>query len=536
MTQFTDFEVWIGSPTPPPVHGTPGVFPVQVFSSPAGPATGELILDITARDFQDELIQAQSVDPNLQVRKAFGGRLFEALFTGKVRDKWMKSRGRIEAGEADGLRLRLWINAPELAVLPWELLWDEQNNNFLATSADLVVSRYLPVPEPPTLFIQGPLRILVVVESPPGVPAIDPEEVEHHTKALQSLGDAVVIEIRRNQTMAEIEDALEQNYHVLHFLGHGMAGKLVVTGDNSQATSVDDEAFAQVVLGRRSLRLVVLNACHSSQADQTGLFTGIGPALIQKGLPAVVAMQYPFVQIDTASRFSQMFYRALANGLPVDEAVNAARRALSAGLLLDSRDWSTPILYMGTRSGHILDFLNKEANAVERAWQVVQAATQGSDEKAALAELAQSFREMVSRHQQLQNLMTLDRRLQDVQTAFEQCTEVVERAGGILYNLQVDELKRNWQRMQQNQVAPLQAFIESHSGVEVKAWFPQLEKQSDHIDNDLKNMALGPLVNHITTYDDQLAQAKALVQQQLDQSLTDLAAFSNQTLGHLHMS
>jgi hypothetical protein len=425
IKQFADFEVWIGVSAFPAPGSVPGIFPVQVFSSPAGPARSELVLNVTSADLLTELVQVQGVDPNLQVRKAFGKRLFEALFTGEVRDAWMVSQGRIKAGEADGLRLRLWINVPELAVLPWELLWEEQSNNFLATSADLVVSRYLPVPEPPVWLIQGPLRILVVVESPPGVPAIDPEEVDHLTQALQALGNAVVLEIRHNLTIAEIEDALEQNYHVLHFLGHGMAGKLVVTGDNGQATSVDDEAFAQIVLGRRSLRLVVLNACHSSQADQTGLFTGVGPALIQKGLPAVIAMQYPSVQLETASRFSQQFYRALANGLPVDEAVNAARRTLSAGPLLYSRDWSTPVLYMGTRSGHILSFLNKETNAVDRAWQVIQAAAQGSDEKAALAELALSFSEIVSRHQQLQNLVTLGRHLQNVQTAFGQCTEVV---------------------------------------------------------------------------------------------------------------
>jgi len=222
--------------------------------------------------------------------------------------------------------------------------------------------------------------------------------------------------------------------------------------------------------------------------------------------------------------------------LPALAAVNAARRVLSAGPLLYSRDWSTPVLYMGTRSGHILSFLNKEANAVERAWQVIQTSAQGSNEKAALAELAQSFREIVWRHQQLQDLLTLDRHLQKVQTAFGQCTEVVERAGGILYNLQVDELNRNWQRVQQNQVAALLAFIENHPGMEVKAWLRLLEKQTAHIDNDLRKMALRPLISHITTYGDQLAQAEAQLQQQLDRALTDLAAFSNQTLGRLNMS
>ncbi len=536
-TRFADFEVWIGSATLPSMSDTPGVFPTQVFSSPAGPATGELTLPIAGIDFQAELVQVRSIDPDLELRKSFGKQLFEALFAGKVRDTWVASRGRVNAGEADGLRLRLWINEPELAALPWELLWDEQTNNFLATSADLVVSRYLPVPEPPVLLIDGQLRILLVVESPPGVPDVEHEEVERIETALHTLGETVFVQVSSNLKMPEIEKALQQDYHVLHFLGHGTGGKLIVTGEDGRATSIDDQAFAQVVLGRRSLRLVVLNACHSSQVDQAGLFAGVGPALVQKGLPAVIAMQYPFVQLDTASRFSEAFYSALANGLPVDVAVNAGRRVLSAGPLLDSRDWSTPVLYMGTRSGHILGFLNKENNAVEQAWHTVQAAAQESDEsKAALAELAQSFQDLASRHQQLESLMTLDRYLRELRADFELCIEVVERAGGSRQRLQVDDLSRTWQRVRQDRVIPLKTFVESHPIVNTEAWFPEVVKQTAGIDVSLQVGPLGSLIPNVSTYRDLLAQAEAYVRQQLDQALDNLIVFSARTLGRLDMS
>ena len=530
-TRFADFEVWIGSATLPSMSNTPGVFPVQVFISPAGPATGELTLPINDADFQAELIQVRSIDPNLELRKAFGKRLFEALFTGKVRDTWVASRGRVNAGEADGLRLRLRIDEPELAALPWELLWDEQTNNFLATSADLVVSRYLPVPEPPVLLIEGQLRILLVVESPPGVPVVEHEEVERIETALHTLGETVFVQVSSNLKMSEIENALQQqDYHVLHFLGHGTGGKLIVTGKDGRATSIDDEEFAQVVLGRRSLRLVVLNACHSSQVDQAGLFAGVGPALVQKGLSAVIAMQYPFVQVDTASRFSEAFYAALANGLPVDLAVNAGRRVLSAGLL-DSRDWSTPVLYMGTRSGHIL-------GTVERAWREVHAAAQGSaGSKAALAELAQSFRDLVSRHQQLETLMALDRYLRDLRTDFEPCTEVVERVGDWrnLGPSDLNDLSRTWQRVRQNRVDPLRVFVKSHPNVDTIAWFPEVETQTATIDSELAKVALGRLIKSVSDYGNQLAQAEAYVRQQLDQALDNLMVFSARTLGRLDM-
>jgi hypothetical protein len=54
---------------------------------------------------------------------------------------------------------------------------------------------------------------------------------------------------------------------------------------------INEQEFAQLVSGRRSLRLVVLNACHSAQSEAGGIFAGIGPALVRQRMPAVVAMQ-----------------------------------------------------------------------------------------------------------------------------------------------------------------------------------------------------------------------------------------------------
>ena len=91
----------------------------------------------------------------------------------------------MQAGGADGLRLRLRIDTSELALLPWELMW---SGNFLATSSNTVVSRYLPVPEPPSFTAQKPLKILIVAESPQGVPAIDSQEIDKLEAAVKILG------------------------------------------------------------------------------------------------------------------------------------------------------------------------------------------------------------------------------------------------------------------------------------------------------------------------------------------------------------
>ncbi|MCP4400018.1 MAG: CHAT domain-containing protein [bacterium] len=354
MKKYANFEIWIDPATDPELPK----FRVQVVSSPAGVARGEMELDLRDKEFKKNLVRVRGIEPNLGLRTTFGETLFNALFSTKeVKEVWDGSLGRVDAnGEVDGLRLRLSIDVPQLAALPWELLY-APTREFLAISANQAFSRSLPVLEPANYNIEGPLRILLVVESPPDLTPVEDKEVELLKKAISDLGDTVECDVLRNETISNIRDALMQtDYHVLHFLGHGSAGKLALIDDENQRQDFDDNEFAQLFHGRDHIRLVVLNACHSGQADEKELFTGIGPALIKKRIPAVIAMQYHAVAVETASRFSRTFYRALAKGTSVDIAVNEARGDLSTGKLLNNRDWSTPVLYMGTREGQILDF------------------------------------------------------------------------------------------------------------------------------------------------------------------------------------
>jgi len=86
----------------------------------------------------------------------------------------------------------------------------------------------------------------------------------------------------------------------------------------------------------------------------------MAPRLVQKGVPAVIAMQYS-IRDETAKLFADKFYRTLALGKPVDEAVQSARNLISIQIGPDRRDFATPVLYMRARDGVILD-LAKEAD------------------------------------------------------------------------------------------------------------------------------------------------------------------------------
>ena len=82
------------------------------------------------------------------------------------------------ARSGTGLRLRLRLtDAPELAELPWEFLYDPRLNRFLAQSRRTPLVRYLDLPDPPQpLSVDGPLRLLVMISKPqPTIPELDVE-------------------------------------------------------------------------------------------------------------------------------------------------------------------------------------------------------------------------------------------------------------------------------------------------------------------------------------------------------------------------
>jgi hypothetical protein len=565
LKRYTDFEIWIDAPAASPSAGSPTIFPVRVATSLAGSASGSLTLNLEDQIFKNELSVVRSEGPDLVSRQAFGRKLFDALFRDKVRDAWMTSRGRLAAGEADGLRLRLAIDDAQVAALPWELL-HEDGAGFLATAANVALSRYLPVPEPPAFTIREKLRVLLVVESPSNLTTIDEREVDHLSAALAGLGSAVEHKILRNPAIPAIQSALQQDYHVLHFLGHGRAGKLaLVRAGGTEAEFIADQQFAQVVQGRPSLRLIVLNACYSSQPADGELFAGMGPALVRMQMPAVVAMQYNTVAVSTAGQFSSAFYGALANGVAVDFAVSQARQQLSAGPLLEQRDWSTPVLYMGTRQGRILVLPQQAAADMDQAWQALQAvakfpqlgqmveqlpnvleaqalqqAIKELEQKneqagAAMVELTQRFAEVAQRQQALSELHRLESHLSALQDAFDPCHNIVREAGFDINKLvaQFAQLKSSWDQMRDNQWVQVVTFITQQPASSPPPWYTLLGDQIAAIDADFGNVAIGPLRQKITTFAGQLRQAEIQVHFQLDRSLDDLVRVSDRTLGRL---
>ncbi len=298
--------------------------------------------------------------PAQQAAMDFGGPLFKAVFCDEMLLAWSRSMDRARE-QGDGLRLRLRLSdAPAIAGLPWELLYDERINAFLAQSERTPVVRFLDLPRPPRpIAVDGPLRILVVISSPTDLEELDVEaEWARIREALAAkVAERVVVVDRLPEaTLTELGHWLRRHpTHVVHFVGHGdfdqriREGVVYFQDDRGRSKAVTSSVLGPFLRDHDPLRMVVLNACRSARADLVDPYGGMAQGLVQQDATAVVAMQFP-ISDRAAVAFTGAFYGALVDGLPVDQAASSARKALLADF---SDEWATPVLFLRSPDGDI---------------------------------------------------------------------------------------------------------------------------------------------------------------------------------------
>ncbi len=164
--------------------------------------------------------------PMMHAAKDFGAKLFQATFHDATYFCLRKAQQEA-GGRQAGLRIRLNLDgAPDLAVLPWEYLYNPEANQFLVLSNETPVLRQLTVhDDTPPFPIRLPIRILVAIASPPDQLPLDVEnEWKQLNDALADLQSAgkVVLDRLTPVTLPALQHALRrQDYHVFHFIGHG---------------------------------------------------------------------------------------------------------------------------------------------------------------------------------------------------------------------------------------------------------------------------------------------------------------------------
>ncbi|MEO1760979.1 MAG: CHAT domain-containing protein [Cyanobacteria bacterium J06629_18] len=330
-------------------------------SSEQGEVSGELRLDINRTKQTCLLIEHQVKDA--QLLKGLGRELYEALFPDKINARFHATVAAAKA-QNERVRLRLIFESPELASLPWEFLYDEGTDIFLGNNPDTVLSRYIDVPLAKREIKSAslPLKVLLVISTPANLAQLDvagEEKLIREALGKHIEAGNIELDVLKAATIRNINQKLrEKSYNVFHFIGHGVfennQGFIALEDNNGKSKLLDDERFANFFLGNSNVGLVVLNSCQGAAVGSNQVFAGTAPNLVRRGIPAVVAMQYSIFD-NTAKIFADEFYRTLALGYPVDEAIQTTRNAISMEVGLDKRDFATPVLYMRASDGIILD-------------------------------------------------------------------------------------------------------------------------------------------------------------------------------------
>lgn len=371
--------------------GTGRAYPVAIVHSPAGEARAtmqfpfdELALDNRLKDLQIALLRSGgkrrlALTQEESAVQEFGKQLFDALIVGEVRSRYDISQ-REAATQGKGLRLKLRIEAPQLAALPWEFLYDTRQAEFVCLSTNTPIVRYLELAQPiQPLLVTVPLRVLGMVVSPTDLPELDvtreKQRVENALKDLQTRG-LVQVTWLAGQTWRELQRAMRSGtWHIFHFIGHGGfdshadEGLIALANEDGKAEYMNATQLGRLLADHRSLRLVLLNSCEGAKGSERDLFSSTAAILVRRGIPAVLAMQYEITD-RAAIEFSRSFYEAIADGLPVDAATAEARKAVSFAVT-NTVEWGTPVLFMRSPDGRLfhlqpLTIVDRQAAKLEQ--------------------------------------------------------------------------------------------------------------------------------------------------------------------------
>jgi Tol biopolymer transport system component len=384
---FLDFDIHIDRTT--------AGYRVRVMNSPAGQADAEFKTPFSDLEVENFILRVGRTrkgvrrleSPEMEAARKFGGGLFEAVFPSEVRGR-LRSSFNAAKQQGSGLRVRLHLmDVPELAELPWEYLYDATLDEFLVLSVQTPLVRYLDLPlETSPLEIGLPLKVLVMISSPTDYPELDVEkEYENLVLALSELEKSGMVQLTRldKASLAELQRQLRrEDYHIFHFIGHGgfdqqaQDGVLLLEEENGKGRPVSGRYLGTVLHDQKTLRLAILNACEGARAARSDPFSGVAHSLVQKGIPAVIAMQFEITD-EAAIVLAREFYGAIADGYPVDASLAEARKAVFAQN--NDIEWGTPVMYMRSPDGRIFG-LNRsvrqelQARKIESAGEAALAA------------------------------------------------------------------------------------------------------------------------------------------------------------------
>ncbi|MGH2510352.1 MAG: CHAT domain-containing protein, partial [Ktedonobacteraceae bacterium] len=189
---------------------------------------------LIALQAKDETRSSSTRKEHAQKIRNLGQQLFRCLINGKVYQLYTEAKDKAATNRSP-LRLRLTLVPFNLAILPWELLCDENNNYLcLAQNPEIILIRSIEHARslrlPRSLNNNAPLNILGMIANPRDQePLQGDKEKRTIDTALQSLRESHRVQLTWTET-GKNEELFKYQYrregqHIFHFIGHGCFDK-----------------------------------------------------------------------------------------------------------------------------------------------------------------------------------------------------------------------------------------------------------------------------------------------------------------------
>ncbi|QFS44786.1 cell division protein HetF [Nostoc sphaeroides] len=328
---------------------------------------------------------------------ALGQQFYNALFQGTLRDSWITAQG-IAQNHQQVLRLRLGLKDTRLARLPWEVM--HAGDRPLATGPYVAFSRFqsgilgaspmrslrgaTPTQNMPTPLQQGAVKVLMVIASPSDQVRLDLQTQEaiklqaelHRIPRIAENSNhfpEIELTVLDQPGREELTQALEQGrYHVLHYSGHSNlgsnGGEIYLASRRTGLTEILTGDDLAGLLVNNNIQMAVFNSClgaYTAASDPSG-DTGernLAESLVKRGIRSVLAMSER-IPDEVALTLTQLFYRNLSQGYPVDLCVSRVRQGLISAYGSHQMYWALPILYLQPEFD---GFLSQETELSESA-------------------------------------------------------------------------------------------------------------------------------------------------------------------------
>ncbi len=303
----------------------------------------------------------QPISQSGRLMQHLGIYLYQWLFDGAVQNCLNQSQG-IAIGQRNPLRLRLDIRDPDLIAFPWEIMQTQAGKPALSLGPQLLFSRTTSdVDRLPTLRSEPYLKILLVLGQHQQTNAAHLNLTQEATLLAQVMEKASQASTTTSPVPCRVDTLLQPSpeelnahlerggYNMFFYAGHGLPGPdggALLLGSNTVLSGMD---LAQV-LTRCRVTLAVFNACWGAQPDRTpdGIAiprSSLAEVLIHHGVPAVLGMRDAIADQE-ALTFIQYLAQALAERMPIDQAVAMARQQLLALYRFNQPAWTLPVLYL----------------------------------------------------------------------------------------------------------------------------------------------------------------------------------------------